>query len=198
MPYPKIVQELIALFSKLPGIGPKTSERLVLHLLRNNSPELSTFPAILKAVQEKISHCPICFDFTDKEKCEICTDRQRDHSLICVVADPQSRQAIESTKNYNGVYHILGGVLAPTIGITPEKLKIEELLKRVKQNGIKEIILAFNPDLEGETTALYLKKELAPLGVKLSKLGRGLPMGADLEYADEITLSAALEGRKNF
>jgi recombination protein RecR len=196
--YPKLLQQLINQFSGLPGIGPKSAERLVLYLLRNNSPELEKFPRVLADAQKSIHPCPICFDFTDRQVCTICSDKKRDTSTICVVSEPQAMHALESTGHHQGLYHILGGTISPTSGITPDKLHIKELLARVKQDSVKEIILAFNPDLEGESTALYLKKELGPLGVKLSKLARGLPMGADLEYADEVTLSAALDGRKNF
>lgn len=195
-----LLQNLIDHFSKLPGVGPKTALRFVFYLLKQSKEEVEKFAAAIGAVKSSISTCGICQNFSEKNPCSICADQKRDHSIICVVAEHQDLPVIENTREYHGTYHILGGVLDPLHGVTPEQLKIKELVARIRNsNGkIKEIILALNPDLEGETTILYLTKLIKSFGksIKVTRLARGLPMGSDLEYADEVTLSDALKGRK--
>ena len=196
--FPPAIQNLIDEFNKLPGIGPKTSERFVFYLLKQSEEEIEKFAKAIENLKKKITICSQCYNFSEKDPCPICTDPRRDKSLLCVVAYPQDLQAIEKTNEYKGLYHILGGILNPIEGIGPKELKIQELLKRVKKSNskIQEIILGLNPDLEGEATAIYLAKLLRPLKIKVARLARGLPMGSDLQYADEVTLSNALEGRK--
>ncbi|PIP17716.1 MAG: recombination protein RecR [Parcubacteria group bacterium CG23_combo_of_CG06-09_8_20_14_all_35_9] len=196
--FPPAIQNLIDEFNKLPGIGPKTSERFVFYLLKQSEEEIEKFAKAIENLKKKITICSQCYNFSEKDPCPICTDPRRDKSLLCVVAYPQDLQAIEKTNEYKGLYHILGGILNPIEGIGPKELKIQELLKRVKKpnSKIQEIILGLNPDLEGEATAIYLAKLLRPLKIKVARLARGLPMGSDLQYADEVTLSNALEGRK--
>jgi len=196
--FPPAIQNLIDEFNKLPGIGPKTSERFVFYLLKQSEEEIKKFAKAIENLKKKITICSQCYNFSEKDPCPICTDPRRDKSLLCVVAYPQDLQAIEKTNEYKGLYHILGGILNPIEGIGPKELKIQELLKRVKKpnSKIQEIILGLNPDLEGEATAIYLAKLLRPLKIKVARLARGLPMGSDLQYADEVTLSNALEGRK--
>lgn len=194
--YPNIIQKLIEYFSALPGIGPKTAEKFVFYLLKQPREELQNFSKAISELKDKISICPICYNYSETQPCQICQNQKRNRSVICVVARPQDIAAIEKTKEYLGVYHLLEGVLNPLEGITPDKLKIKELIDRIKKDNVKEIILALNPDIEGETTILYLKKILKPYRIKMTRLARGLPIGSDLEYADEVTLSNALKGRK--
>jgi recombination protein RecR len=207
--FPPSLQDLIDHFSRLPGIGPKTALRFVFYLLKQPKEEIEKFSQAVQAVKNSIATCQVCQNFSEKNPCPICADPRRDHSTICVVAEYQDLPVIENTGEYRGIYHILGGVLDPLHGVTPEQLKIKELVTRISnssatathkipntKNQVREVILALNPDLEGETTMLYLKKILAPYKIKLTKLARGLPMGSDLEYADEVTLSDALKGRK--
>jgi len=193
--FPEPIQNLINEFNKLPGIGPKTSERFVFHLLKQPKEEISKLSQTLNNLKDNITYCSICQNISEKNPCHICSDQTRNKKTICVVAESHDMASIENTGEYKGLYHILGGNLNPLEDITPDKLKIKELLSRIKKNDIKEIILALNPDLEGESTTLYLIKILKPLNIKITKLARGLPMGSDLEYADEITLSNALNGR---
>lgn len=193
--YPKNIQNLINEFSRFPTIGPKTAERFIFYLLKKSPQELIKLTELIKNLKN-FSSCKICGNFSEKNICSICADTRRDHSTICLVAEPQDLMAIEKTNEYRGVYHILGGVINNIQGIGPEKIKIKELLERMKKNPIKEIILALNPDLEGETTSLYLINLLKPYKIKISRLARGLPMGSDLEYADEITLSNAIKRRE--
>ncbi len=205
MRYPASIQNLIEYFCKLPTVGPKTAERYVFYLLKQHPEWLQQLAQAIAEVKEKTTVCQICFSIAESNPCQICSDLKKNHSVICLVADTRDMLAIESTKQYNGVYHILGGVINTIEGIKPDQLNIKSLLNRIKQNNVKEIILAFNPDLEGETTAMYLVKLLKPYkinpdtkfgaGVKITRLAKGLPMGADLEYADEITLSNALKYR---
>lgn len=192
---PESIQNLIEEFNKLPGIGPKTSERFIFYLLKQPKKELDQLAERLKHLKEKIIICPVCFDFTEKTPCSICSDAKRDQKTICVVAESPDMFAIEKTGKYQGTYHVLGGIINQIEGIGPEQLKIKELVSRIKKDRIKEIILATNPDLEGESTALYLARLLKPLKIKITRLGKGLPMGSDIEYADEVTLANALSGR---
>ena len=195
MRYPASIQNLIDQFSKLPTVGPKTAERYVFYLLRQHSESLQEFAQAIAEVKEKTTVCQTCLAIAESNPCQICSNQKRNHSIICLVADTRDMLAIESTKQYNGVYHILGAVLNTIEGIKPDQLNIKALLNHLKQNSAKEIILAFNPDLEGETTAMYIAKLLKPHKIKITRLAKGLPMGADLEYADEITLSNALKYR---
>lgn len=196
MQYPKSIQNLIDQFSRLPGIGPKTAQRLVFSLLSKPRSRLEDFRNAFEEVKKTVTVCQSCCNYSETSPCEICADSKRDATLICVVAKPQDVITLEKVGEYNGRYHVLGGVLNPIDGVTPEKLRIRELESRIKQNGVGEVILALNPDIEGESTTLYIKKILQPMNIKVSRLARGLPMGADLEYADEVTLSNALKGRR--
>lgn len=195
MRYPPAIQNLIDHFRKLPTVGPKTAERYVFYLI-NQSPELlQQFAQAMAEVKEKISVCQTCMAITETNPCEICSDPKRNRSVICLVADTRGMLAVETTKQYQGVYHILGGVINMIDGIKPEQLNVNSLLSHLNKNSAEEVILAFNPDLEGETTSIYMAKLLKPRGIKITRLAKGLPMGADLEYADEITLSNALKYR---
>jgi len=195
------VARLIEEFSRLPGIGPKTAQRLTYYLLRAPAEQARALAEALIAIKEKVTFCSVCYNITTDDPCELCTSSARDHSMICVVEDPLDVLALERTGEYKGLYHVLHGALSPMDGIGPEELKIEGLLRRVQQAKeagvpVQEVILATNPNLEGEATAMYLYRLLAPLGVRVTRLARGLPVGGDLEYADEVTLSRALEGRR--
>lgn len=195
-PTPRALERLIREFTKLPGIGPKTAERLVYYLLKQPKEELESLAESLRQVKAEVVVCQQCFRLSDQNPCLICADQKRDKTILCVVAESQNIPVIEKTGAFNGLYHVLGGLISPLEGITPDKLKITELEQRLKANGIKEVILALNLDLDGETTSLYLAKLIKPLGIKVTRLARGLPMGADLEFADEITLESALSGRR--
>lgn len=195
-PVPHALERLIREFTKLPGIGPKTAERLVYHLLQQPKEALREFAESLSEVHDDVRRCSVCFRFTDQTPCTICSDRHRDASLLCVVAESQNIPVIEKTGAFRGLYHVLGGVVSPLEGVTPEQLTVKELEARLKGDGVKEVILALNPDLDGETTAMYLARLLKPLGLKVTRLARGLPVGADLEYADEVTLESAITGRR--
>ncbi len=196
--YPFLIQRLIEAFSRFPGVGPKTAERFVFYLLKQSKQELDNLSSIIKNLKTEIKFCPNCFNFSLNNFCSICADPKRDRTTICVVAEAQDLEALERVNTYYGVYHLLGGTLNALEGITPKKLRIKELVERIEKTSpsIQEIILALNPDLEGETTVLYLTKLLKPFKIKITRLARGLPTGSDLEYADEITLSNALEGRR--
>jgi recombination protein RecR len=190
------VVRLIEEFHRLPGIGPKSAQRLTYYLLRAPREEAQALAQAILEVKEKIVFCSVCQNVTDSDPCLICANTQRDSSLICVVEEPLDILALERTGSYNGTYHVLHGVLSPMDGIGPEDLKVEELLERLKDGSVQEVILATNPNLEGEATSMYLSRLLRPLGVRVTRLARGLPTGADLEYADDATLSRALEGRQ--
>jgi len=194
--YSVVIRELIDRFSQLPGIGPKTAERLVFYLLAQSKENLEKFSSAISHLKDSINQCSVCQNFSETNPCLICRDQKRSAGVICVVARPQDLQAIEKIGEYQGVYHVLGGVIDPLEGITPERLKIKELIERVKKGNVIEVILALNPDMPGETTMLYLTKLLKQYNIKISRLARGLPVGSDLEYADEITLGSALRGRK--
>lgn len=190
------VSRLIEELGKLPGIGPKTAARLAYHLLRTPESEARALAEAIVAVKEKTVLCSTCQNVTDSDPCAICASQERDHTVICVVKEPLDILALERTARYRGVYHVLHGVLSPMDGIGPEDLKLQELVGRVKTGIVKEVILATNPNLEGEATAMYVQKLLTPFGPRLTKLARGLPVGGDLEYADEITLTHAIESRQ--
>jgi recombination protein RecR len=190
------VARLIQEFHKLPGVGPKSAQRLTYYLLRAPQEEAQALAQAILEVKEKIAFCTICENVTDTDPCLICADSQRDRSIICVVEEPLDILALERSGSYHGLYHVLHGVISPMDGVGPEDLKVEELLGRLKGGGVSEVILATNPNLEGEATAMYLNRLLRPLGLRVTRLARGLPTGADLEYADDLTLARALEGRQ--
>jgi recombination protein RecR len=191
-PVARLIEEL----HKLPGVGPKSAQRLTYYLLRAPQEEAKALAEAILEVKEKITFCSICQNVTDRDPCLICTNSERDASLICVVEEPLDILALERTHSYDGLYHVLHGVISPMDGVGPEHLKVEELLERLKGSSVQEVILATNPNLEGEATAMYLGRLLRPLGVRVTRLARGLPSGADLEYADDLTLTRALEGRQ--
>jgi recombination protein RecR len=191
------LQRLIEQFEKLPGIGAKTAQRLAYFVLNMPKTEAEDFAKAIVDAQNKIRYCDICCNFTDRDKCHICTSQNRDHSTICVVETPRDAMAMESTNEYKGTYHVLHGAISPLNGVGPDELKIKELLARLNNEDVKEVIMATNPTVEGEATAMYLTRLLKPLGIKVTRLAYGIPVGGDLEYADEITLARALEGRTN-
>lgn len=195
---PPSIQNLVNHFTTLPGIGPKTAEKLVFFLLRRDPRDLHDFGRSLSAIADNISLCELCQNFTDQSPCAICANPRRDQSTICVVADPLDLLAMENTHNYRGVYHVLGHNINPLEGITPNDVRINELEQRIKSanSPISEIILGLDANNEGETTSLYLARILKKYKIKISRIGKGLPMGSDMEYADSITLSNALEGRR--
>jgi recombination protein RecR len=187
-------EDLIEAFSQLPGIGRKSAQRLALYVLKLPKEEVEKFSQVLLDVKEKIRYCSTCWNFTEDDPCRICASPKRDRSIICVVEEPNEVFAFEKTNEYRGLYHVLGGSLSPLDGIGPEDLKVKELLRRIEP-GVKEIILALNPNIEGEATTIYLTRLLKPLGPNITRLARGIPVGSDLEFTDEATLSRALEGR---
>ncbi len=194
---PRSVTRLIEEFHRLPGIGPKTAQRLTFYLLRAPKDQAESLAAALTELKERIVTCAICTNIAEENPCAICRDESRDRSIVCVVEEPLDVLAIERTREYHGLYHVLHGAISPVEGIGPEELKIQELLVRIQRDsGIKEVVLATNPNLEGEATAMYVERLIKPLGIRLTRLARGLPVGGDLEYADEVTLTRALEGRR--
>ncbi|GAB4390814.1 MAG: recombination mediator RecR [Thermodesulfovibrionales bacterium] len=191
-----IIERLIGELTKLPGIGRKTAQRLAFYILAMPPEEALPIAEAIREVKEKARFCSKCFNITEDEVCSICRDEKRDRNRICVVEEPSNIHVIERSGGFHGVYHVLLGALAPIDGITPEKLKIAELLERVKANGTSEVIIATNPNTKGEMTARYLKEVLSPLKVNVTRIAYGLPMGGDIEFADEVTLRKALEGRR--
>jgi recombination protein RecR len=189
---------LIEELNKLPGIGPKSAKRLAYHILRSPDEEARALAEAILTLKEKIKLCSVCFDNTDCDPCRICQDKERDHSKICVVEKPSDILPLEQTGKYNGVYHVLHGTISPTQGVGPEELKIKELLARLKDGSVTEVIVATNPNVESETMAMYLQRIITPLGIRVTRLARGLPFGAELEYADDLTLGQALENRREF
>ncbi|MBI4297825.1 MAG: recombination protein RecR [Chloroflexi bacterium] len=192
------IARLMAELTRLPGIGPKTAARLTYHLLRRPKEEAQALAEAIVALKEQTVLCSRCQNLSQADPCPLCSSPERDGGLICVVEEPLDILALERTGRYKGLYHVLHGVLSPLNGVGPDDLKVQELVERLKGGGVREVILATNPNVEGETTALYLHRLLLPLGVRLTRLARGLPMGADLEYADDVTLTQALEGRREF
>jgi recombination protein RecR len=190
------IARAVEAFATLPGIGPKTAQRLTFHLLRQPAETVQNLAEAILHMQAAVHFCSVCGNVTDVEPCSICRSDQRDRSTICVVEDPLAVMTLERTRIYKGLYHVLHGALDPLHGITVEDLKIEELVRRVHDDSTQEVILATNPNVEGDTTAGYLERRLAPLGVRVTRLARGLPVGGDLEYTDEVTLARALEGRR--
>jgi len=193
--YAESLKKLIEEFKKLPGIGPKSAQRLAFHILEVSFEEVKKLAASMLTAKKNIRHCSLCFNLTDHDPCEICSDRNREKSVITVVEEPKDLIAIERTGGLRGLYHVLGGAISPLDGLGPENLRIKELLKRITPK-IAEVVLALNPSTEGEATALYLHKLLKPLGVKITRIAYGLPVGADMDYADPMTLTRALEGRR--
>jgi recombination protein RecR len=181
--------------SKLPGIGRKTAQRLAIFILKMDEDHVDRLLTSIKDLKTKIKFCKRCFNLSEEDLCEVCKSEKRDKNLICVVEEVSDVMAIEKTNEFNGLYHVLGGVLSPLTGITPDSLRIKELLKRFEREDIKEVILALNPDTEGETTSLYIAKLLKPFGVNVSRIARGLPIGGDLEFADEATIGRAMINR---
>ncbi|MFC0298496.1 recombination mediator RecR [Geobacillus jurassicus] len=196
MHYPEPLSKLIDSFMKLPGIGPKTAARLAFHVLAMKEDTVLEFAKALVDVKRHIHYCTICGHITDTDPCYICKDERRDRTTICVVQDPKDVIAMERMKEYNGLYHVLHGAISPMEGIGPEDIKIAELLARLRDETIQEVILATDPNIEGEATAMYISRLLKPTGIKVTRIAHGLPVGGDLEYADEVTLSKALEGRR--
>lgn len=193
---PEPVTRLIEAFSQLPGIGPKTASRLTFYLLRRPAEQAEALADAIRDLKRKTVFCSTCFNITDQSPCAICRDETRDRSIICVVEEPLDVLAIDRTGEYRGLYHVLHGAISPVEGIGPDELRIQELMARLKAQPVQEVLLATNPNLEGEATAMYLARLLQPLGVRVTRLARGLPVGGDLEYADVITLSRALQGRR--
>jgi len=193
--YPEPMGRLIAEFTKMPGIGPKSAQRLAFYILQASDGEVRELIDALQETKKKVGYCSNCFNISVEDPCEICGDENRDRTKICVVALSQDLIAIEKTREYNGHYHVLGGVISPLDGIGPENLRIKELLKRLTKD-VKEVILALNPTVEGEATVIYLTKLLKPLGVMMTRIAYGLPVGSDMDYADEVTLTKSFEGRR--
>ena len=196
--YPEPFARLIEALQRLPGIGPKSAQRLTFFLLKRPIDEVRELSEAVLAVKEKITYCTNCFNVTDEDPCRICADPARDDRILCVVEEPNDLLAMERTGEFRGRYHVLLGALSPLDGVGPEDIKIRELLARLESGATTEVILATNPNVEGEATAIFLAKLLRPLGVRVTRIARGLPVGGDLEYADQVTLSKALEGRREF
>lgn len=195
---PRSIEKLINEFSKLPGIGAKTASRLTFYLLKKPDLDLQILAESVRDLKKDVVFCSICHNMAESDPCSVCSDPNRDQSIICVVEEPLDAQALDATGAFKGLYHILGGVLSPLDGIGPEQLNIDSLLARLQKSAVREVILATNPSLEGETTAMHLVGLIQPLGIKVTRLARGLPIGGDLEYADEITILRALQGRNEY
>ena len=195
MSLPEPLTQLITELQRLPGIGAKSAQRLAFFLLKSPREDVDRLSVALREMKERVAHCSICSNITDTDPCAFCTSTDRRHNVICVVEDPQNVTAVEKTREFKGVYHVLMGALSPLQGIGPDDLKIKGLLSRLT-NGVSEVILATNPNVEGEATAIYLARLLKPLGVRVTRIAMGVPIGSDLDYADEITMHRALEGRR--
>ena len=191
-PLARLIDEL----GKLPGVGPKTAQRLAYHILRTSAPDAEALAAAIRSVKTDLRYCGVCFNIAEADPCAICSSDERDATVVCVVEEPLDVLAIERTGQFKGRFHVLHGAISPVNGVRPDDLKIAQLVARVKEGGIEELILATNPNLEGEATSMYVAQLLAGSGARLTRLARGLPMGGDLEYADEVTVSRALEGRR--
>ncbi|MBG9855481.1 recombination protein RecR [Bacillus wiedmannii] len=196
MHYPEPISKLIDSFMKLPGIGPKTAVRLAFFVLDMKEDDVLGFAKALVNAKRDLAYCSVCGHITDRDPCYICNDSHRDQSVVCVVQEPKDVIAMEKMKEYKGVYHVLRGAISPMEGIGPEDINIPQLLKRLHDETVQEVILATNPNIEGEATAMYISRLLKPTGIKVTRIAHGLPVGGDLEYADEVTLSKALEGRR--
>jgi recombination protein RecR len=196
MLYTRPLARLIAELEKLPGVGPKSAQRLAFHFLKSPKEDARALADALVKVTEQVRQCSICYNYTTEDICEICADPARDQSLVCVVAEPRDLMAMERTHEYRGVYHVLGGVLSPLDGVTPDLLRLRELEQRLQQQTVKEVIIATNPTVEGNATAIYISGLVKPLGVKVTRIAHGLPVGGDMDYADQATLVQALEWRR--
>ena len=193
---PEPLTQLIEQFKKLPGIGPKGAQRLAYHVLRHPREDAERLCEAIRDVKERVTYCSTCHNITDTDPCPLCTSATRDQRVICVVEEPQNVNVVEKTREFRGVYHVLMGALSPLHGVGPDDLKIKDLLGRVGSGGADEVILATSPTVEGEATALYLARLLKPLGVRVTRIAMGIPVGSDLEYADEVTMTRAMEGRR--
>ena len=191
-PLARLIDEL----SKLPGVGPKTAQRLAYHILRSSSLDADALAAAVRSVKTDLRYCSVCFNIAETDPCQLCSSDERDQTVVCVVEEPLDVLAVERTGQFKGVYHVLGGAISPVNGVRPDDLRIGELASRVRTRGIAEVILATNPNLEGEATSMYIAQLLIGTNARVTRLARGLPMGGDLEYADEVTVSRALEGRR--
>ena len=196
MALPASLQELVDQFKKLPGIGTKSAQRLAFHVLKTPREDVERLAAAMREVKDRVTYCSVCSNITDTDPCFYCTSSDRDARLICVVEEPENVSAIEKTHGFKGTYHVLMGALSPLHGVGPDDLKIKGLVERVGAGGVEEVILATNPNVEGEATAIYLAKLLKPLGVRVTRIAMGVPVGSDLEYADEMTMGKAMEGRR--
>ncbi|MDF2716291.1 MAG: recR [Paenibacillus sp.] len=194
--YPEPIAKLIDAFSRLPGVGPKTAGRLAFHVLRMKEDDVLDFAKSLVSVKRNLHYCSVCCNITDVDPCRICQDKTRDGSVICVVQEPKDLVAMERMKEFHGYYHVLHGAISPMEGIGPDEIRIAELLRRLSDEKVQELILATNPNVEGETTTMYISKLVKPFGLRVTRIAHGLPVGGDLEYADEVTLSKAMEGRR--
>lgn len=190
------ITRLIEEFSKLPGVGRKTAQRLAFHIINMNTNDVEALSKAIIEAKREIRYCSVCCNITDTDPCSMCSNKNRDASVICVVEDPRDVAAMERTREFKGQYHVLNGVISPMDGIGPDMIKIKELIQRLGTQDVREIIMATNPTIEGEATAMYIARLLKPMGIKVTRIAHGLPVGGDLEYADEVTLSKALEGRK--
>ncbi len=191
------VQDLIDELGRLPGVGPKSAQRIAFHLLKLPTEDALRIATAIAIVKERVSFCTICFNISEGDACGICSDTRREASVVCVVEEPRDIVAVEKTGEYRGRYHVLQGAISPIEGIGPDQLRVKELLTRIEPEGIEEVILCTNPNIEGEATAMYLGRLLKPLGIRVTRIASGLPVGGDLEYADELTLGRALEGRRD-
>ncbi|MFB5663560.1 recombination mediator RecR [Alteribacillus sp. HJP-4] len=196
MQYPTPISKLIEGFMKLPGVGPKTAGRLAFYVLEMKEDDVLDFAKALVSAKRELTYCSTCHHITDTDPCWICEDKQRDQSLVCVVQDVKDVIAMEKMKDFQGLYHVLHGAISPMDGIGPEDIKVPELIKRLQNDEIQEVIIATNPTIEGEATAMYISRLVKPTGIKVTRIAHGLPIGGDLEYADEVTLSKAMEGRR--
>ena len=196
MSLPDPLLRLIEELQRLPGIGPKSAQRLAFHILRTPREHTDRLVEAVRDVKERVTYCSVCNNITDADPCRFCSDERRDHQVICVVEEPQNVSAVEKTREFKGTYHVLMGALSPLQGVGPDDLKVRELLMRVGSGTVEEVILATNPNVEGEATALYLARLLKPLGVRVTRIAMGVPVGSDLEYTDEVTMHKALEGRR--
>ena len=198
LPNVDVIDNLIQEFNKLPGIGPKSAQRIVYYLLRTGDEQSKSLAEAIFSLKRKVTLCSTCFNVTESDPCSLCRSDKRDRSQICIVEQPQDILALEHTGIYHGMYHILHGAISPIEGIGTEDIRVRELMNRLKDDSVKEVILATNPNLEGEQTAMYLSHLITPLGIKVTRLARGLPFGTELEYADDVTLTRAIEGRQEF
>jgi recombination protein RecR len=194
--YPEALAKLIDAFTRLPGIGQKTAGRLAFHVLRMKEEDVTDFAKALVNVKRNLHYCSVCCNITDIDPCRICMDKSRDPSIICVIQEPKDLVAMERTREFRGYYHVLHGAISPMEGIGPDEIYVAELLKRLGDDTVQELIMATNPNIEGEATAMYLSRLIKPFGIKVTRIAHGLPVGGDMEYADEVTLTKALEGRR--